>query len=403
MNKPSAAKFSQLLTAAIRTIKARTGKKIEIIQDEIGFELGRNGGSYIAYLRKNNLPSDFESLELLTRHLINLQALDAKESRDLLRCGGHPEADSLVKHWFDLPGSKGASDARPGQEGQTQSQHKTSYQKPFIVGPPIGHPKQFFGRKRETRRIFNFLSGLPFEHTAVVGPRRSGKTSLLHYVRQLPLTDPADLRPDQVGPTLPHPERYQTIFVDFQDPRMRSLPLLLQHLLEGMGVSASDSLDLDTFMDLVAEPLSQRPTIIIFDELAAGLSSPSLDLAFWWAMRSMINLSGNGGLAFIIASSGDPAGMAIENDKASPFFNIFNTIQLGPLTEDEARELINSSPIPVPADMQGWMLEKSGRWPCLLQILCRDFVDSQQAGETDTLWQNDALNQFKNYAALLNG
>ena len=393
---PSAAKFSQLLTAAIRTIKARTGKKIEIIQDEIGFELGRNGGSYIAYLRKNNLPSDFESLELLARHLINLQALDAAQSRDLLDSGGHPEAESLVSHWF--------SQAKVDTSQPPAKTHRVSYQKPFIVGPPIGHPKQFFGRKRETRRIFNFLSGLPFEHTAIVGPRRSGKTSLLNYLQQLPFCDPADLRPGQVGPTLPHPERYQTIFVDFQDPRMRSLPNLLQHLLAGMQVETEvePAIDLDIFMDLVAQPLSQRPTIILFDELAAGLSSPSLDLAFWWAMRSMINLAGNGGLAFIIASSGDPAGMAIENDKASPFFNIFNTIQLGPLTEAEARELIHSSPIPVPADMQAWMLQKSGRWPCLLQILCRDFVDSQQAGETDTLWQNDALNQFKNYAGLLN-
>ncbi|MEM8862737.1 MAG: ATP-binding protein [Chloroflexota bacterium] len=235
-------------------------------------------------------------------------------------------------------------------------------EKPFIVGPPISHPKQFFGRKRETRRIFNFLSGLPFEHTAIVGLRRSGKTSLLNYVRQRPVTEPADLRPDQVGATLPHPERYQTIFVDFQDPRMRSLPQLLQYFLCGMGGEAPEGLELDEFMDLVAEPLSQRPTIIIFDELAAGLSSPSLDLSFWWAMRSMINLAGNGGLAFLIASSGDPAGLALENDKASPFFNIFNTVQLGPLTEAEARDLINSSPIPVPADIQAWMLEKSGRW-----------------------------------------
>lgn len=392
---PSAAKFSQTLTAAIRTIKARTGKNIEIIQDEIGFELGRNGGSYIAYLRKNNLPSDFESLELLTRYLINLNALDDKQCHDMLSSGGHPEAESLVNHWFKQ------STHRP--DNPPSSQHKTVYQKPFIVGPPISHPRQFFGRKRETRRIFNFLSGLPFEHAAIVGPRRSGKTSLLQYLQQLPITDWADLRSDQIGPTLPHPERYKTIFVDFQDPRMRSLSSLLRHLLAGIGISMSEDVDLDQFMDLVGEPLSARPTIIMFDELAAGLSSPSLDLSFWWAMRSMINLAGNGGLAFIIASSGDPAALAIENDKASPFFNIFNTIQLGPLTEDEARNLINSSPVPVPADLQEWMLEKSGRWPCLLQILCRDFLDSRQAGETDTVWQNDALNQFRNYAGLLNG
>ncbi|MFK7805097.1 MAG: ATP-binding protein [Anaerolineae bacterium] len=395
----SASKFSQTLTAAIRTIKARTGKKIEIIQDEIGFELGRNGGSYIAYLRKNNLPSDFESLELLARHLINLDALDDQQCFDILISGGHPEAKSLVTHWFKQVASAG--DAEPNKR------HQSVYQKPFIVGPPIGHPRQFFGRKRETRRIFNFLSGLPFEHTAIIGPRRSGKTSLLHYLQQLPLTDSADLRPDQIGPTLPHPERYQTIYVDFQDPRMRSLPSLLRHLLKGMGgimpepaLADGASLDLDTFMDLVGSLLSQRPTIIMFDELSAGLTSPSLDLAFWWAMRSMINLAGNGGLAFMLSSSGDPASLADDNDKASPFFNIFNTIQLGPLTKDESVALILSSPIPIPDDIQAWMLEQSGRWPCLLQILCREYLDSRQAGETDDLWRDDALAQFKNYPDL---
>lgn len=390
---PSATKFSHILTAAIRIIKARTGKKIEIIQDEIGFELGRNGGSYIAYLRKNNLPSDFESLELLARYLINLEALNPQQCHDMLSSGGHPEAKSLVSHWFDQVEQK------PNE--QPASNHKAVYQKPFIVGPPIGHPRQFFGRKRETRRIFNFLSGLPFEHTAIIGPRRSGKTSLLHYLEQLPMTDPADLRPDQVGSTLPHPERYQTIFVDFQDPRMRSLPSLLGHLLKGVGVQTADILlDLDAFMDLVGEPLMQRPTIIMFDELAAGLSSPSLDLSFWWAMRSMINLAGNGGLAFMLSSSDDPASLANENDKASPFFNIFNTIQLGPLTETEAYTLISSSPIPVSAEIQAWMLEQSGKWPCLLQILCREYLDSRQAGETDERWQDDAMAQFKNYPSL---
>lgn len=389
----SPTKFSEQLTVAIRTIKAKSGKKIEIIQDELGFELGRNGGSYIAYLRKNNVPADLESLEMLVRLLIKYEALSAEQGHAMLRAGGHPEAQELTRHWF-------AGD-EPHPPRNEAVHHYNRYQKRFVVGPPISHPSRFFGRRREAARIFQFLSGLPFEHTAIIGPRRSGKTSLLHYIRTLPTADPAELRPDQAIPPLPHPDQYRMLFVDFQDPRMRSLNSLLKHLLTGLGLTPPETVDLDHFMDLCEGAISERPTVIMLDELGAALMSPELDLSFWWALRSMINLAQSGGLAFLLAGHDDPVRLADQNDKTSPFFNIFNTIQLGPMSEAEARELIGSAPIAIEEPIVESILSESGRWPCLLQILCREYVESRQFGETGDQWRLAAVEQFKNYPDLL--
>jgi len=75
----SAQDFADLLTMAVRKIKAIEGKNLEVIQDELGFALGREGASYINYLRRPNLPSSQVELEALTRALFNRRGLEATE------------------------------------------------------------------------------------------------------------------------------------------------------------------------------------------------------------------------------------------------------------------------------------------------------------------------------------
>jgi len=55
----------------------------------------------------------------------------------------------------------------------------------FIAGPPITHPRHFFGRTRELRRLFGLWQQAPLQNAAIIGPRRSGKTSLLNYLRTI--------------------------------------------------------------------------------------------------------------------------------------------------------------------------------------------------------------------------
>jgi serine/threonine protein kinase len=280
---------------------------------------------------------------------------------------------------------------------------------PFIAGPPIAHPRQFFGRQRELRRLFNLWKRAPLQNAAIIGPRRSGKTSLLQYLKSITTTPPSHLRTGQRADWLPEPERYRWIFVDFQDSRMRNREELLGYLLTGMDLSITDPTssepalcDLDRFMDVVSRGL-QTPTVILLDELGVALQRcPELDTLFWESLRSLATNYVRGNLGFVLAAHELPGVLANQSNVGSPFFNIFGyTATLGPLTEQEARELIASSPIPfAPADV-GWIIAQSGRWPLLLQILCRERLIALEEGETGDGWQEDGQYQMSPFLHLL--
>ncbi|MEC4815964.1 MAG: hypothetical protein SAK29_22225 [Scytonema sp. PMC 1069.18] len=53
---------------------------------------------------------------------------------------------------------------------------------PFIIGSSITHPRHFFGREKELKRLFNLLKRHPLQNAAIIGKRRIGKTSILHYL-----------------------------------------------------------------------------------------------------------------------------------------------------------------------------------------------------------------------------
>ena len=76
---------------------------------------------------------------------------------------------------------------------------------------------------------------------------------------------------------------------------------------------------------------------------------------------------------------------------------------MGALTEVEARELIASSPIPFPEDDIKWILDQSGRWPMLLQILCRERLFTLEDGETEDNWREEGLQQMRPFLDLLEG
>src|SRR5919202_1311306 len=109
---------------------------------------------------------------------------------------------------------------------------QTEESSPFITGPTIIHPRHFFGRQRELKRLFDLLKRHPLQNAAIIGKRRSGKTSLLHYLKNITTTPPEQLRPGQKSDWLPYPERYCWIFVDFQDVRMASPERLLSYILQ---------------------------------------------------------------------------------------------------------------------------------------------------------------------------
>ena len=271
----------------------------------------------------------------------------------------------------------------------------------FITGNPITEPRYFFGREKELKRLFNLLKKHPLQSAAIIGKRRSGKTSLLHYLKNITNTPANQLRSHQKNDWLPHPENYSWVFIDFQDSRMTHREKLLTYILESLKMTVPTPCNLDNFMKVVSDNLNS-PTVILMDEIEVGLErGAELDDRFWDSLRSLATNSTNGNLAFVLASSISLMELARNTGRASSFFNIFaQTMTLGPLTKAEARELIASSAIAFAEEDVEWILTKSGRWQCLLQILCRECLFALENGETDG-WREVGLRQIAPFAPLL--
>lgn len=368
-------KFAQLLTTAIHNIRIReakiTKKTIGMVQDELGYALGREGGSCIEYWRKGNIPATLDDLEKLARELVRQHGLNAEELKDLLDSAGHPQPAAFTSQMY------------PAQPELAS----------FVVGPAVTHPRQFFGRDPELKRIFGLWKRFPLQNVAVIGLHRSGKTSLLHYLQRITGATPAQLRPGQFSNWLPQPEQYRWVMVDFQDARMGQRESLLRYLLTGLNLPVPEPCQLNNFLDTVSQQL-QQPSLILMDEISAGLASPELDQQFWWSLRSLSNYT-EGKLGFLLTAHAVPALLAHEYGKPSPFFNIFgHTLKLGPLDEAAARELIASAPQPLDEAEVEWILAHSGRWPALLQILGDTCLTALEQGQSAKSWREEGLERI---------
>ncbi len=273
---------------------------------------------------------------------------------------------------------------------------------PFIAGPPIPHPGRFFGREYQLKRLFALWQHNPLQNAAIIGPRRSGKTSLLKYLASITVTPPEQLRPGQRNNWLSQAERYRWIYVNFQNPRVGTAQGLLHYLLDGLDLQSAYPCELERFVQVVEMNL-QTPTVILLDEIDVALHryTEELDDRFWEGLRALAG-EVDGNLGFTLASANPPEQLARESSLGSPFFNIFGfRTKLGPLTEPEARELIANSPIPFTGDDIDWILTQSGRWPILLQILCRERLVTLEEGETGPTWRDEGLNQIAPFQHLL--
>lgn len=81
-----------MLSEAIHTIKVCEGSTIAIVQDELGYALGRKGGSAIERWRQGYLPPTMDDRETLARLLIERSCgrLDQEWLRSFLRSMKHP-------------------------------------------------------------------------------------------------------------------------------------------------------------------------------------------------------------------------------------------------------------------------------------------------------------------------
>lgn len=249
---------------------------------------------------------------------------------------------------------------------------------PFAYGAHVTDPSRFVGREAELRRIFAALDTAhtgQLQSVSVVGPRRIGKSSLLYHLTQI------------FRGRIAQPERYVFAYVDLNAGKYGDLQNLLKGILadlhdalpNGSGTlkkhlreaARGQQVGLPEFENAVSRfrALSLYP-VICLDEFEQLTEHPAAfsDLLFdsW---RSLINGSN---LSFVIASRKPLHELVKDTKLTSTFFGIFSDfIELGELTEPEARALINwgrQSDRPFTDDDCRHALKLAGRHPLKLQL-----------------------------------
>ncbi|MFT5194697.1 MAG: putative ATPase [Cellvibrionaceae bacterium] len=167
----SADRFAQLLTEAIYQIRLREHKNISIVQDEVGYAIGRDGGSPIEYWRKGHIPKEREEIEAIAKVMIERGDVDEEWLFDFLDAAGYIAPQPLINHYFnDLMATQlFDSSLVANQEPQSKKIIKSTL--------PLA-PTPFMGRKAELEAVCDLIIEQNCRMVTLVGPGGIGKTRL---------------------------------------------------------------------------------------------------------------------------------------------------------------------------------------------------------------------------------
>jgi hypothetical protein len=202
---------------------------------------------------------------------------------------------------------------------------------------PVRTPDDFVGQAGLVRRIFSRIGAERPQSVAVIGGRRSGKTSLLAY-----LSDPG-VR----GRSLEAADRYlfaQGDSGDASDPES-FLSGLLAQIAAGPGGGNR--------YEAVRHAIEQmhgagRRLVVLLDDFHLVTGSDRFPLEFFSFLRSMAN---NFNVAYVTTSFLELQKLCAAKDvQESPFFNIFTNLHLGMLSPAETAGLVAAGAGVAPAD-----------------------------------------------------
>jgi serine/threonine protein kinase len=275
---------------------------------------------------------------------------------------------------------------------------------PYLNRVMIRYPDDFYGRKSEVQRIYARIAAASRPQSiSVVGERRIGKSSLLHYL----------YHPQNRRKFLANPQAYVFAFIDFQEEPIASLreffnamySALRQEYLGMFEVSLSP--DYQGFRSLVRSfDAHGMRMIVLFDEFEMVTSNPIFDPEFFAFFRSMANKYN---IAYVATTAKELQSLCHSKEiAASPFFNIFSNLNLGAFKLEEAQELIRR-----PSAAAGYplgsfvddVLNLAGLFPFYLQIACSVFFELAKDGalkgsamlhEAKRLFLEEAGVHFKN-------
>ena len=258
---------------------------------------------------------------------------------------------------------------------------------PYIVGPPVRLPTDFFGRAAQTRQFYDLLAGPQMQCVSVLGLRRAGKTSFLQHVAH----------PEVMAGYLSDAGRYLMVSVDVSACKTPAdfYTRVGRRLLAALSPqTAQQEPPGDAYgIESLLYDLADRRVVLLLDEFDQ-LRAADFGADFMTELRALAGVW-DYELGFVTASYWDlyRLGNFVGLPVTSPFYNIFHptAIYLSGLSPAELDDLVR-----VPARHVGIVAEDedvayvrriAGSLPFFVQataaIWLADKLDNHRGGERE--------------------
>lgn len=238
---------------------------------------------------------------------------------------------------------------------------------PYHIHTPISDPGMFFGPSSVLRQTFSDLANQ--QSISLVGLRHSGKTSLLHWMRQ-------PILQTRFGFDL---NRHLFVYLDIRKWLRKSCDHFFEIVSEeiiaasrGHLALASTSKPGEDRFSMVLEQVKGGGfhTVLQLDAFDDITRNETFDPLFFMFLRAMASA---GLVSYVTASIAPLNQIAHPAIQSSPFFNIFVPCFMEPLTPQEARDLVVIPSLQANCSLEaevGWILRYAGYHPFFIQSVC---------------------------------
>ena len=244
---------------------------------------------------------------------------------------------------------------------------------PYLNRNMIRDRKFFYGRRKEVTTIYSRIGAARPQSVSIVGERRIGKSSLLHFIND----------PGNRLSYLDESAGYIFLFLDFQEKRRGTVDEFFGSLLELLAQEADDKLEelpeagYDGFKQ-ACEQIDEEglKLILLFDEFEAITKNRNFEPEFFAFLRSLAN---NYNVAYVTSSVKNLQEMCHNREISdSPFFNIFSNLNLGAFSLQEAKKFVaepsRACGNPLEEHFET-IVELGGYFPFYMAIACSSLFD----------------------------